>query len=92
MKIFTGKVLHTKMQKTAVVEVVRMMAHPIYGKHVKRTKKYLVHDEVGVKAGDTVKFVACRPVSKLKKWKIVGDKVEAPKKERISRPAAKRKK
>lgn len=70
MKVFTGKVIHTKMQKTAAVEVVRMMAHPVYGKQVKRTRKYLVHDELGVKPGDTVYFVASRPISKLKRWKI----------------------
>jgi len=71
MKIFTGKVIHTKMQKTAAVEVVRVMAHPIYGKQVKRSRKYLVHDELGVKAGDVVRFVASRPISKLKRWKII---------------------
>lgn len=71
MKIFTGKVISTKMAKTATVEVERNIAHPVYGKRMKRTKKYQVHDELGVKVGDTVHFVACRPVSKLKKWKII---------------------
>lgn len=71
MKIFTGKVIHTKMSKTATVEILRMMAHPVYGKRVKRTKRYHVHDEIGAVAGDMVHFVACKPVSKLKKWKIV---------------------
>ena len=70
MKIFTGKVIGTKMAKTATVEIVRMMAHPIYGKRVKRTKKYQVHDEIGVKVGDSVRFVATAPISKLKRWKI----------------------
>lgn len=83
MKIFTGKVIGTKMQKTATVEVVRMLAHPMYGKLVKKTRKYQVHDEIGTTVGDTVKFVACRPISKLKKWKIlevVGEKKEKAKK------------
>jgi len=71
MKIFTGKVKHTKMAKTATVEVVRLMSHPIYSKRVRKTKVYHVHDEVGVKAGDTVKFTASKPYSKLKKWKII---------------------
>lgn len=82
MKIFTGKVIGTKMARTATVEVVRMMAHPIYGKRVKRTKKYQVHDELGAKVGDTVRFVATAPISKLKRWKvieIVGSKKEAKK-------------
>lgn len=76
MKVFTGKVISTKMAKTATVEVLRMMSHPVYGKRVKRTKKYQVHDEIGVKVGETVSFVACKPVSKLKKWKIVVEKQE----------------
>lgn len=79
MKIFSGKVVGTKMAKTATVEMVRMMAHPIYGKRVKRTKKYQIHDEMGAKVGDTVRFIATRPISKLKKWKvieIVGEKKE----------------
>lgn len=71
MKIFTGKVISTKMQKTATVEVERNVAHPVYRKRIKRTKKYQVHDEIGVKVGDTVYFVACRPISRLKKWKII---------------------
>ena len=71
MKIFTGKVISTKMAKTATVEVVRAMAHPVYGKLVKKTKKYHVHDEVGAKVGQEVRFVACKPISKLKKWKVI---------------------
>jgi len=70
MKIFKGKVIHTKMQKTARVAVTRIVAHPVYKKRVKKVKHYMVHDEIGVKAGDTVKFVASKPISKLKRWKI----------------------
>lgn len=71
MKIFTGTVKHTKMEKTAVVDVTQTVAHPVYGKRMKKTKIYLVHDEIGVKSGDIVQFVACRPISKRKKWKII---------------------
>lgn len=71
MKIFTGNVIGTKMARTATVEVVRMIAHPIYGKRVKRTKKYQVHDEMGANVGDTVRFVATAPISKLKRWKVI---------------------
>lgn len=70
MKIFTGKVVSTKMAKTATVAVERMVVHPIYQKRSKVITKYHVHDEQGTKVGDTVKFVTCRPISKLKKWKI----------------------
>lgn len=71
MKIFTGKVTAKKMEKTATVEVERMVVHPLYGKRYKRAQKYQVHDEIGVKVGDTVKFVTCKPISKLKKWRII---------------------
>ena len=72
MKIFTGKVISTPSDKTVKVAVTRVTIHPLYNKRLKRIKKYLVHDEVGVKIGDTVKFAASKPVSKLKKWKIMG--------------------
>lgn len=71
MKIFTGKVIHTKMAKTATVAVERFVAHPIYKKRYKKIKKYHVHDELGAKIGQEVKFVASRPYSKLKRWKVI---------------------
>lgn len=71
MKIFTGKVKHTKMAKTATVAVERVVAHPIYKKRYKKIKKYHVHDELGVKVGQEVKFTASRPYSKLKRWKVI---------------------
>ena len=74
MKIFTGKVVSTKMAKTAVVAVESTVIHPLYKKRFKRLKKFAVHDEVGVKVGDMVKFVETRPISKTKKWKIVTEK------------------
>lgn len=70
MKIFTGTVVSTKMLKTSTVAVTRMVAHPVYKKRVKKTRKYQVHDEVGHKVGDTVMFTACAPFSKSKKWAI----------------------
>ena len=71
MKIFTGKVIATKNLKTAVVEVERVVTHPVYGKKMKRQRKYQVHDEIGVTVGDNVKFVETRPISKTKKWRII---------------------
>lgn len=71
MKIISGKVVSTKMDKTATVAVERVVAHPVYKKRFRRVKKYHVHDEMGVKVGDIVKFSASRPFSKLKKWKVV---------------------
>src|SRR5260221_14595891 len=71
MKIFTGIVIRTS-DKTAKVAVTRVVAHPIYKKRIKRTKNFLVHDEVGVEVGSQVQFVDSKPYSKLKRWKIVG--------------------
>lgn len=71
MKILTGKVVSKKMAKTATVVVERMVIHPLYLKRYKRMKKYHVHDEVGVKVGDTVKFAASKPYSKLVNWRII---------------------
>ncbi len=86
MKIFTGKVISTKMSKTATVAVERVVVHPMYKKRFKRTKKYHVHDELGVKAGDRVSFTACKPISKLKKWKIIEVIVEKKSKTKKSAP------
>lgn len=71
MKIFTGKVIRTKMDKTATVAVERIVAHPVYKKRLRKVTKLHVHDEIGVKDGDVVKFVASKPISKLKRWKII---------------------
>jgi small subunit ribosomal protein S17 len=78
MKIFIGKVISTKIPKTASVAVEQTVTHPMYHKRYKRIKKYHVHDELGVSEGDTVKFSASKPVSKLKKWKVI-EKVVAKK-------------
>lgn len=75
MKIFTGTVINTNKAKTATVEITRLVSHPVYGKRVKKTKKYHVHDEQETsKVGDVVRFVASRPYSKLKKWALLGEK------------------
>ncbi|MCH7640679.1 30S ribosomal protein S17 [Patescibacteria group bacterium] len=71
MRTFKGQVVSKKQQKTATIVVTRIVIHPVYKKRYKRSKKYQVHDELGVEVGDTVTFSASRPYSKLKKWKIV---------------------
>lgn len=71
MKKFTGRVVSTKMTKTATVEVVRFKTHPIYKKRMKIKKKFSVHDEKKVKVGDKVIIVETKPISKTKKWKIL---------------------
>ncbi|KKQ32995.1 MAG: 30S ribosomal protein S17 [candidate division TM6 bacterium GW2011_GWF2_37_49] len=64
---FVGKVISDKMDKTVVVEVTRLFKHPVYGKVVKRTKNFKVHDEGNAAiVGDVVEFKECRPISKSK--------------------------
>ncbi len=79
MKLLTGTVTSTKMTRTAAVEVTRRWLHPIYKKTVKRSKKYLVHDEKQITGvGDTVTFKPCRPISKRKHFMLVAVTHKAP--------------
>jgi len=71
MKQFKGTVISTKMQKTASVLVERLWRHPLYKKTNRRSKKYLCHDEIGVKKGEKVVIQGCRPMSKRKRFKIM---------------------
>ena len=64
-----GKVVSTSMDKTIVVLVETYKNHPLYKKRVKYSKKYKAHDEENkAKVGDTVRIVACRPLSKTKRY------------------------
>jgi small subunit ribosomal protein S17 len=72
MKNVIGEVTSNKMQKTVVVEEVRLVAHPMYSKRTRRTTRYHAHDELGVKIGDVVELVECKPMSKTKTWKVKG--------------------
>jgi small subunit ribosomal protein S17 len=64
-----GKVISTSMDKTIVVQTETYKKHPLYKKRVKYTKKYKAHDEENkAKVGDTVKILACRPLSKTKRF------------------------
>jgi len=67
----TGRVISVKLQKTATVLVERIATHPLYKKTFTRTKKYLVDDLVGVKTGDIVEIIQCKPISKNKHWRVV---------------------
>jgi small subunit ribosomal protein S17 len=67
-----GTVVSDKMDKSITVSEVTKIKHPIYGKFMKRTKKYVAHDEKNdAKAGDTVKIMETRPLSKTKTWRLV---------------------
>ncbi len=72
-KVLTGVVVSDKAQKTVTVLVERQMRHPLYGKVIKRSKKYLAHDENDqYKLGDVVEIREARPVSKRKRFVVVG--------------------
>jgi len=68
----TGIVVSDKMDKTIVVRVERQFKHPLYGKYMRRHKKFKVHDKDNqAKIGDKVKIEEYRPVSKTKRWRFV---------------------
>src|ERR1035438_7468642 len=66
-----GEVVSTKMTKTIVVEVSRRVPHPKYKRIIGKRKRFYAHDEQGTaKLGDVVRIVECRPLSKLKHWRL----------------------
>ena len=70
-KVRIGVVVSDKPDKTVTVRVERRFAHPLYGKQVKRTKKYHAHDESNeYRVGDTVRIMETRPLSKTKRWRV----------------------
>jgi len=70
MKQLTGTVVHTKMQKTAKVLVIRRWAHPLYHKILTKKKHYLVHTDIKLKPGDRVIIQETKPISKRKRWQV----------------------
>ena len=71
-KIYTGKVVSNKMDKTVVVAVTRLFQHPVYKKTVKRVTKFKAHDEKNrCQIGDTVKIIETKPLSSEKRWAVL---------------------
>ena len=71
-RVLTGTVVSDKGDKTVVVRVERKVKHPLYGKIIRRSKKYHAHDEANeYKQGETVRIEETAPISKLKTWKVV---------------------
>jgi small subunit ribosomal protein S17 len=71
-KVRTGKVVSNKADKTIVVAIERQVAHPLYRKYFKRTKKVMAHDETNqCQIGDTVRVMESRPLSARKRWTLV---------------------
>lgn len=71
-KIYEGKIISNKMDKTVVVAVTRLFQHPVYKKTVKRVTKFKAHDENNkCQIGDVVKIIETRPLSKDKRWLVL---------------------
>ena len=71
-KIISGTVVSNGMDKTAVVQVQRRFAHPVFKKYVSKRVKYKVHDEKNdLNVGDTVRIIETRPLSKDKRWRLL---------------------
>ncbi len=66
-----GTVASDKMQKTVVVRVDRQVLHPKYRRYVRRTSKFMAHDDLGATVGDRVRIIETRPLSAKKRWRVV---------------------
>lgn len=73
-RILQGVVVSDAADKTVVVRVERMVIHPLYKKFIRRSKKYMAHDDANqLKAGDVVRIRECRPISKRKRWEVLSN-------------------
>ncbi|HEX8483847.1 30S ribosomal protein S17 [Sphingomonas sp.] len=71
-RVLTGVIVSDKTDKTVVVNVERKVKHPLYGKIIRRSKKYHAHDEANAfKQGETVRIEETKPISKLKTWTVI---------------------
>lgn len=70
-KTMVGTVVSDRMEKTVVVAVERVWVHPVYGKRLRRTKRYKAHDEANAcRVGDRVRLMETRPLSREKRWRV----------------------
>ena len=73
-RILTGVVISSNLNKTIIVNVTRRIKHKLYKKIIRQTKKYHAHDEKNeFKIGDNVSIVESKPISKLKKWRVISN-------------------
>lgn len=71
-KVLIGTVISDKMDKTVVVLIERTVKHPVYGKYIRRTSKFFVHDpQNNCKQGDIVKISESHPISRKKRWRLL---------------------
>lgn len=76
-RVLQGVVVSDRPDKTVVVRVERRVMHPIYKKFIKRSKRYMAHDEANAcKVGDLVRIRECRPISKRKCWEVYAEPAE----------------
>ncbi|MEE8428659.1 MAG: 30S ribosomal protein S17 [Gammaproteobacteria bacterium] len=72
VRVASGRVVSSKMDKTATVVLERLVKHPLYGKYIRRSSKLHIHDANNeCQEGDLVSIEQCRPISKTKSWKLV---------------------
>jgi len=90
-RVLTGTIVSDKTDKTVVVRVERRVKHPLYGKIIRRSKKYHAHDEGNeYTEGQIVRIEETRPVSKLKTWRVIGAAdANAPADQARKKPASK---
>ena len=90
-RILEGEVVSNKTDKTITVLVERRFMHPLYKKYIKKTDKYAAHDPANqCNIGDRVQIQECRPISKSKRWTLVGADAPAPAAKKETKPAAKK--
>lgn len=71
-KVFVGQVVSDKMDKTIAVSVERRIRHPLYGKFMKKSKKFIAHDQDNAcHIGDIVRIMETRPLSRRKRWRLI---------------------
>lgn len=77
-RILEGTVVSDASDKTVVVVVERRVKHPVFKKIIRKSSKFMAHDENNAaKKGDVVRIQECRPISKRKSWEVLGDAAEA---------------
>jgi len=75
-RVLQGVVVSDKGDKTVIVKVERRFMHPLYKKYIRRSKRYAAHDETNaVAVGTQVRIEECRPISKTKRWVVLGGEV-----------------
>jgi small subunit ribosomal protein S17 len=71
-RVIQGVVVSDKMDKTRVVKITRLVKHPLYKKYIKRSRKFMMHDENNeTRVGDVVKMMETRPLSRWKRWRLL---------------------